>query len=107
MKIPIPFTYEQDERVIHDDMGVRRWRKVFEIDLCGKQPSIGWTMQIQYSDNQWSDLHASGFHVSLGRRFEWSEHHVYYDGPHCCWSFGFIRVYRGGNWHCKKCMGEL
>lgn len=99
MDIPIPFTGEQDASVIHPDMGIRHWRKVVTVGWL----SIGWHLQLRYGDVPWSGLHASGVHVSLAWPWEWSEEHIYYDGPHCLRSRGFLRIYRGGDWDCKVC----
>jgi hypothetical protein len=106
MMIPIPFTAEQDAEVVYEVMGIRRWRKVLDIDLFDRQPSIGVTMQLQHGDQPWRDLHSSGFSVSLAWPWEWSEEHFWYDGPHCLWSRGFLRFFRGGNMECEKCCGR-
>lgn len=103
MMIPIPFTSEQDAEVVYEKMGTRRWRKVLDINLLSLQPSFGVSMQIQYGDLPWRDLHASGFSVSLAWPWEWSEDHFWYDGPHCMWSRGFLRFFRGGDMECEKC----
>lgn len=62
------------------------------------------------SDGTWHYSHTDEYGVSLhilpyykGRwLWRWGTTHVYYDGPHCAWSFGLFTI-RWDNWNCKHC----
>lgn len=106
MMFPIPFTYKQEEKVYIEHLGIRRWRYVLEVDLLSWNPGIGVTLQVKFKDQDWYSVHAAGFGVHLDHHWSWKESHIWYDGPHCMWDYGFLRVFRGGNMDCKKCYGE-
>ncbi len=38
--------------------------------------------------------------------WQWGRHHVYYDGPHEVWWFGFLYFNWQGDW-CEECAKEL
>lgn len=43
--------------------------------------------------------------VTVNRHFALGAQHLYYDGPHCSWSFGYLHLaWSTGN--CRKCQGE-
>ncbi len=106
MVFPIPFTYRQEEKPTIPTLGIRRWRHVLEVEVFSRNPGIGVTLQVKFRGEDWYAVAASGFRVYLDYRWSWEEHHVWWDGPHCGWDYGFLRVYRGGNDNCKKCDPE-
>ena len=61
------------------------------------------------SDNVWHDNHACNYLVSVTKHFHLGSSHIYYDGPHCSFSLGFVHfLWSGGiktNW-CEKCYDE-
>ena len=99
MLIPIPFTHKRDPHVIHEDMGIREWRTVFFFGLT----YVGVAMQIRYQGVDWHTLMHWSCGARLASTWEWSDDHIYYDGPHCHWSRGFLRFWRDGDWDCKEC----
>lgn len=107
MVFPIPFTYQQEEKPAIPTLGIRRWRYVLEVAVLSRYPGIGVTMQVKFENQDWSDNHASGFGIHLDYHWSWEENHVYWDGPHCGWNYGFLRLFRGGDDNCKKCNEEL
>ncbi len=95
MNIPIPWTGSTD--------GHRKWRTALIVRSKPFLAAIATQVQHPGSD-RWGDLHASGWWFWAEPSWEWGEDHLYYDGPHCRWAFGWLRVVRGGNWQCKECV---
>lgn len=44
-------------------------------------------------------------YVSLTTHFDVGPQHIYYDGPHCSFSLGFLH-FAWNLWHCNKCESE-
>jgi hypothetical protein len=65
-----------------------------------------WQYKIRKT-GEWSTAHTGAYSVHITRHWHLGPEHVYYDGPHCLFSLGFLHVQyapRGG-W-CLKCMPE-
>ena len=45
------------------------------------------------------------FTASLMPEFQWGAQHDYYDGPHCSFSLGILRL-SWSYWWCRKCMPD-
>jgi hypothetical protein len=67
---------------------------------------ISWTCQGKLkSKNEYRSLHADDTGVEINSNFSFGFSHVYYDGPHCSLSLGWVH-FRWNNFKCKKCYGE-
>lgn len=53
--------------------------------------------------DEWADVPASGVQVSLTPAFMLGSTHEWYDGPYCCYDFGFLHIVTH-NWSCNKCI---
>ncbi len=85
-----------------------RW--IIEVEKYKKAFSFGLYYQFRYKPkDEWYTSHSSLYEVVIGRYFSWGEDHMYYDGPHCSFSLGFIHFHWSGNFNtgeCKKCYPE-
>ena len=78
------------------------WRSVLEIGWF----YILWTKQYKPRDLQkWNSSHTGGFGLWISSRFLLGEEHVYYDGEHCSFGFGFLKI-MWTKFNCKKCMPD-
>jgi hypothetical protein len=69
---------------------------------------IDWQDQYLSShDGKWHDIHSGGYGISITPHWYWGFEHVYYDGPHCFLSLGYLHIMFTGNRWCKKCAGEI
>lgn len=58
---------------------------------------------------EWATSHVLRYGICLTKTFRMGSCHLYYDGPHCSFSFGFIDFYWAGGLitgRCKKCMPD-
>lgn len=90
-----------------NDMPCSAFRWVFEIDASRDGFNIGFVHQHQDKmTREWNSSHTAVYEITGTRYFKLGSQHVYYDGPHCSFSLGFIHFVWGGgirtNW-CKKC----
>lgn len=46
--------------------------------------------------------HTGVYGISITPHFAFGPFHMYYDGPHCAFDFGFVHIL-WTNWNCKKC----
>lgn len=57
----------------------------------------------------WHGIHSEMWGFAIHKKWRWGSEHLYYDGPHCSLSLGFLTINWSGNpfthW-CKKCAGE-
>jgi hypothetical protein len=98
-----------EDEIAFPDMGRRSWRWVLEASpwhLEGRLfgAGIGFTHQYrcERGGNEWH-LATHYYEVNVSRRFAWGEEHMYYDGPHCSFSLGWLHFSWSGDW-CTKCM---
>lgn len=67
---------------------------------------VSWLCQYKSrSDGQWHAIHADDRGFFFTRHFHLGFEHVYYDGPHCMFSLGWLH-FHWNNWDCKHCLGE-
>jgi hypothetical protein len=85
----------------------------------GSCQAFRWTFQLglfymgfiyQYKrDDVWHDNHLLNYLVSVTKHFHLGIDHVYYDGPHCSFSLGWVHfLWSGGirtHW-CEKCCDD-
>lgn len=96
-----------EETVVYESIGRRAWRNVLHVAWFG----IGLEREykrIDEADSEWRTIQTF-FGVSITSHFRLGMDHVYYDGPHCMLSIGFLHLYWDGNpWtgDCKKCWGD-
>ncbi len=96
-----------EEVVEYPNIGRRAWRDVLHIVWFG----FGFEREYKRIDDpeaEWRTIQTF-FGMSITSHFMLGSNHVYYDGPHCMFSIGFLHLYWDGNpWtgRCKKCEGE-
>lgn len=71
-----------------------------------------WTFQVQkdfigfihqaQSDGEWDDSHTLVNGLWYHGKWDWGFHHFWYDGPHCGFSLGPLRI-QWYNEGCKEC----
>ena len=45
------------------------------------------------------------YDCTINRHWFWDAQHIWYDGPHCNRSFGFVH-FNWRRWDCEKCLSE-
>jgi hypothetical protein len=114
----------KERRVKYDWSPVKatRWSLKFEVEQSdflstNKNDSFfiffGFVFQHSFKEDEipdeWHDSHNLMYSVSWSNKNEvrfFKSSHIYYDGPHCCTSFGKFRL----SWYndnCKKCQPWL
>lgn len=100
----IIFTWgeSQEDKPEWKDLGRRAWRWVFEVTWT----SIEARREVKFLDkeNEWCPV-CEYFNLNVTRYFRLGSEHMYYDGPHCSFSLGFLH-FNWSYWWCKKCMPE-
>lgn len=99
----ILFTFKQEPETRGEHFPCSAFRWSFQIGFW----HIGFVHQYQdRGSKKWSDSGSSRYDIWLTSYFRFRSDHVYYDGPHCSFTFGWIQ-FCWGNENCKKCMGEI
>jgi hypothetical protein len=85
------------------------WRRVLMAELHRGYALVGVNGQYQGDDGKWYTNHGDSFGVQIA---PWlvGVQHMWYDGPHCQLSLGFIRIVWSGNYRtgeCTKCLKEI
>ena len=90
-------------------VGRRAWRWTLEIAFSGLwlHEEVKFLEGLHKTDPGPSDwmLAARYFGIFFSREFLFEASHDYYDGPHCMWAIGWLRISWSWNW-CKKCMPD-
>ena len=84
-----------------DPIRARRWR--FKI----RRWRVGFVHEVQWFDSEtWHESSTFRYEIMLGPPFLLGLQHVYYDGPNCSLSLGWIHLCWCGipPGHCRKCM---
>lgn len=88
---------------------IDQYRSAITLDARLKWPAV-WLMyeeQVFFKDAQDWRPRGRYFGVTLNfGSFRFGSEHLYYDGPHCSWSLGFLHFAWSWDW-CKKCEAEL
>ncbi len=97
-EIVIPFPEELETR---PGFPCRAFRWTFQIHEYGRV--FGFYHQYHLG-GEWNSSHTTLYSIAFHLKWNWSEDHFWYDGPHCMRSFGFFTIcwYRNC---CKKCLG--
>lgn len=67
---------------------------------------IGFVHQHKWKESgKWQSSHTSVYEMYISKHFAVGDTHLYYDGPHCMFSLGWIH-FIWGNSNCKKCLGD-
>ena len=83
-----------------------RW--TFQASCSRHGASAGFVHQYKLrSSGEWCSSHVHCYELALMPSWRWGRAHLYYDGPHCSLSVGFLRVLWGGvgGW-CETCRAE-
>lgn len=83
-----------------------RW--TFQASASRGGLSAGFVHQHRFrSSGLWQDSHVHCYELALMPAWRWGRAHLYYDGPHCSLSVGFLRVLWGGlHGNCDICRAE-
>ena len=76
---------------------IKQFRRVFRIDRDGI--FFGW-QRLWVDNEEWEDCD-HGYWIVL-HKWQVGIEHIYWDGEHCLYSFGWIGMSRNG-YPCKKC----
>ena len=109
MDIPIPLTQWTEDEPLSSMTGRRTWRHVLVVEGL-PWPSIGVRLDVKFNtgepeEKDFMGLHAAGWTLRLDPVWSFDEEHIYYDGCHCLYSFGFLRLILGST-NCSKCQQE-
>lgn len=98
----ILFNFKNEPEVRGEEFPCSNFRWTFQI---GKW-FIGFCHQHQGKETgKWRDSHTKCYEIIFTKEFKFGIDHIYYDGPHCLYNFGFITIQWGRDW-CDKCYGE-
>lgn len=75
---------------------ITRWEWAFEANRRG----IGFVESVVYTDGERRPV--DWYEVCITGKWRWGRQHIYYDGPHCCFSIGPLH-FNWRNWDCTKC----
>ena len=81
-----------------------RTRTVLLVEKWGRGVSLSISDQF-LRDGEWNLSHIGETGVSITPHPSWGSEHMWYDGPHCFFSIGFIH-FRWTNWRCKRCSSD-
>lgn len=101
------------------------WKSAEEPEMRPKMPctAFRWTFQVRgfkneecfgfdvglvhqhKLDGKWYDGHDE-YLIIVSSKMNFGQEHVYYDCPHCTYSFGPFTYFRGADWTCKKCLPD-
>jgi hypothetical protein len=92
------------------DAGARllKTRRVLEVTLNRDYFTLEWGRQYVLrgdEEEKWRDAY-DGLSLVLSRSWLWGHNHMWYDGPNCNFSLGFLKI----NWSspgCKRCHSDL
>ncbi len=93
---------KKEEVAQFPDIGKRAWRNVIEIRPIDLE--IRREVFFEDGSRKWNTAHVF-FAINITKKFAFGSEHLYYDGPHCFFSVGFIHFYWQNN-NCKKCYEE-
>ncbi len=81
------------------------WRRSLRIDTYPEPATLMITIvgEYRFTGQEWRVNHADEIGIGFSTEWNFTETHIYYDGEHCIWAFGFLRIYRMGR-DCKKCL---
>jgi hypothetical protein len=101
------FKETHEEKAEYDNVGRRGWRWVFEATGWNEGWGIGLQRQVIFHDSEkpeWASR-CEYFVANVTRHFALGQQHIYYDGPHCSFSIGWLHL-NWSYWWCKKCMPD-
>jgi hypothetical protein len=105
----LEFGEGNEKEPVFPDLGLRKWRWVFGAYAWswkrGGSVSIGFDQELFYEKSESQKWISEGryYHIVLNTMFQIGSSHDYYDGPHCCFSLGFLHFSWAPDW-CEKCM---
>lgn len=86
-----------------------KYRNILRIYTNENCFGFGIEYQYQYhyrGQEEWCDCHSERWGVEINSHFLFGQEHMYYDGPHCFFSLGFLHI-QWVNWKCRKCFEGL
>lgn len=92
---------EPETRGSHYPYNAFRW--TLQAHASWDSMGLGFVQQGRSRQSQeWSSSHVAVHEVNITRHWAWGSDHIYWDGPHCFYSFGFVH-FGWMNWNCKRC----
>lgn len=94
---------QREKQVVYEDAGIRAWRRVLDVDLTSisLRSEVKFNMDTPEESKEWR--WGQGTTLSITKHFHFGVEHMYYDGPHCLYSLGFLHLCYEPDW-CTKCM---
>lgn len=90
--------------------GVLMGRFVYELNFNNGKHWFGFDIGRHYqyystSSNKWESCHSGANFLDVNfKRWHFGAEHIYYDGPHCSYSFGPFHLHWTDD-NCDKCLG--
>ena len=99
----IIFKFKERPETRGDSFPCKAFRDVIEVDLDRTGLELGLFHQYQHkSDGTWHTSHTDDLSIAITPHWMWGDRHMYYDGPHCVFSLGFVHIhYSRLGWRCK------
>lgn len=99
MRIWNGIPYDTETEPAWPGASIRSWRWVLEITFT----SIGLVHEYTNDGGKTWSLANRYYTLCITRHWTIGEYHLYYDGPHCSLSLGFLHYNWSSDW-CIKCM---
>lgn len=103
--ILLKWNEQREETPQYESFGRRMWRDTLHLEWFGIALERDYKRRDE-PDAEWRPVRTF-FGITVTSYFRFGMDHVYYDGPHCMLSIGFLHLYWDGNpWtgSCKQCM---
>lgn len=103
------FNQTKESKPSLPEMGLRAWRWSFKIEKFSKYFGIGFVKECSTEEDQFNNWFESEkyYMFCFSKYFNLGSGHLYYDGSHCAFYFGWLQFhYTGWPWNdywCNKC----
>lgn len=99
----IIFKFNEHPETRGEGFPCKAFRSVIELSLDRTGFEFGLFHQYQNkSDGTWHTSHTDNLAIVINRHWLWGDKHMWYDGPHCVFSLGFLHMhYSRLGWRCK------
>jgi hypothetical protein len=97
----ILFKFKERPETRGDGFPCKAFMDVIEASLDRNGFEFGLFHQYKIGDT-WHTSHTDCLSVAITSHWLWGDSHLWYDGPHCCFSLGFLHIhYSRLGWRCK------
>ena len=95
-----------EKMIVFESMGHRAWRTVVALTWCSFD--VFTEMKSHFNtpaESKWRMITTNYFNITINKHFCLGPSHMYYDGPHCGFSLGWLHINWSYGW-CNKCMPD-